>query len=138
MKISLKQVLPVLIMLSFNAYAEVSVVVNKANGDAVDASLIKKIYLGKAKSFDNGNKIDAVTLPDSNATAEEFREKALNKSNSQYKSYWSKLVFTGKGTPPKELNSASDVINHVKGSPSAIGFVPSGEVTDDVKVVATF
>lgn len=138
MKISFKWVLPVIVLLSANAYAEVSVVVNKANGDAVDAGLIKKIYLGKAKSFDSGAKIDAVTLPDGNSASEEFREKALNKSNSQYKSYWSKLVFTGKGTPPKELNSAADVINHIKGSPNGIGFIPSDKVTGDVKVVATF
>jgi len=79
-----------------------------------------------------------LTLKDGTPETEVFRQSALKKSNSQFKSYWSKLAFTGKGTPPKEVNSAADMINAVKADASAIGFIDSAAVTGDVKVVAKF
>ena len=39
---------------SHAAFADVAVIVNPANGNAIDEGTIKKIYLGKAKSFDDG------------------------------------------------------------------------------------
>lgn len=122
---------------SFSVMAEVSVIVNPANTSTIDANLIKKIYLGKKKSFDNGNKAEVFTLPDNSPDSESFRQKALKKSNSQYKSYWSKLAFTGKGTPPKKA-SDTEMINAVKSKPNAIGFINSDKVTGDVKVIATY
>ncbi|MFD2166562.1 phosphate ABC transporter substrate-binding protein [Thalassotalea euphylliae] len=128
----------VAVLISFSSVAEVSVIVNSANADAIDAKIIKRIYLGKAKSFPGGGKASVLSLPDSVATTEDFRQKALSKSNSQFKSYWSKLAFTGKGTPPKEIANDGAMIDAVKSDPNAIGFVDSNSVTGDVKVVATF
>ncbi|GLX79624.1 hypothetical protein tinsulaeT_29640 [Thalassotalea insulae] len=123
---------------TFSCFAEVSVIVNSSNGDTINQKLIKQIYLGKAKSFPSGNKITVLTLNDDAKGTDLFRQNALNKSNSQYKSYWAKRAFTGKGTPPKELSNANEMINAVKSDAGAIGFVDSSAVTGDVKVVATF
>jgi ABC-type phosphate transport system substrate-binding protein len=129
---------PILLVMSFASLAEVSVIVNPANADAFDAKKIKRIYLGKIKAFSNGDKVTVLTLADDAPETEEFRESALNKSNSQFKSYWSKLAFTGKGTPPTEVSSSADMINAIKADASSIGFVDSSAVTGDIKVVATF
>ncbi len=122
---------------SFISAAEVSVIVNSANNNDISASQIKKIFLGKSKSFADGNKVEVYSLPDSSNDAQVFRLNALSKSNSQYKSYWAKLAFTGKGTPPKSI-SDSEMINTVKSNSNAIGFINSDKVTGDVKVIATF
>ena len=95
-------------------------------------------YLGKIKVFPNGEKVTVLTLEDNAPETEMFRESALNKSNSQFKSYWSKLAFTGKGTPPTEVASSADMINAIKADASSIGFIDSSAVTADVKVIATF
>lgn len=126
------------VFISSIAFAEVSVIVNAANNAAADTSFIKKVYLGKAKSFSGGEKVKVFTLNDQAGITEEFRAKALKKSNSQYKSYWSKLVFTGKGTPPKEMASEEEMIEMVAKTPNAIGFVSSSKVNDKVKVIATY
>lgn len=127
-----------ILLLSTNSFAEVSVIVNSTNSSAIDKSLIKKIYLGKAKSFPSGNKAEVYSLSDDAESTEAFRQKALKKSNSQFKSYWSKLAFTGKGTPPKSFSSDQEMINSVKNNANAIGFVDSKNVTGDVKVVAKY
>ena len=68
----------------------------------------------------------------------EFNKKALGKSSSQLKAYWSKLIFTGKGTPPDALGSVEDVIAKVAADPSAIAYIDAGSVTDAVKVVKNY
>jgi hypothetical protein len=62
----------------------------------------------------------------------------VGKSSSQLNAYWSKLVFTGKGTPPEKLTTDQAVIDFVAANGNAIGYVDSAKVTDKVKVIATF
>ena len=128
----------ILLVTSFASAAETSVIVNQANSDSFDEKAIKRIYLGKIKAFPSGGKITVFTLDDNAPETELFRQSALNKSNSQFKAYWSKLAFTGKGTPPTEVATSADMISTVSSDTSAIGFVDSSAVTGDVKVIATF
>ncbi|NRA55885.1 MAG: phosphate ABC transporter substrate-binding protein [Gammaproteobacteria bacterium] len=120
------------------AQAEVAVIVNKANASAITTSDASRIFLGKIKSFANGNKIVPVNLPASSPARSEFEQKALKKSASQLKAFWSKQIFTGKGKPPKDLGSETDVINFVANNANGIGYVDAAQVTDSVKVIATF
>ncbi|EGI71480.1 phosphate ABC transporter substrate-binding protein [Pseudoalteromonas sp. SR43-6] len=122
---------------SFGALAEVAVIVNPGNANALDAETIKKIYLGKAKSFDNGNKVNPATQ-NGTAIADEFNSKVVGKSSSQLNAYWSKLVFTGKGTPPEKFDSDQAVIDFVAANGDSIGYIDSSKATDKVKVIATF
>ncbi len=127
----------VLSVCTFSAYAEVAVIVNPGNASALDADTIKKIYLGKAKSFANGNKVNPATQ-NGTAVADEFNSKVVGKSSSQLNAYWSKLVFTGKGTPPEKFDSDQAVIDFVASNGDSIGYIDSSKATDKVKVVATF
>ena len=123
---------------SLNVMAEVAVVVHSSSSISLDQEEIAKIYLGKTKSFANGNKIDIASLDDGDPITAEFNEKVLKKSSSQVNAYWSKLVFTGKGTPPKKVDNTAAMINFVASSENAIGFVDASKVNGDVKVIAKF
>ncbi|WP_405601594.1 MULTISPECIES: phosphate ABC transporter substrate-binding protein [unclassified Pseudoalteromonas] len=127
----------VLSLSSVSVFAEIAVIVNPSNAATVDANTIKKIYLGKNKSFDNGTKVSPVDQ-NGTAVADEFNDKVVGKSSSQLNAYWSKLVFTGKGTPPGKLDSDQAVIDFVAANSDAIGYIDSAKVSDKVKVVATF
>jgi ABC-type phosphate transport system substrate-binding protein len=118
--------------------AAVDVVVHPSNANAIDASDIKKIFTGKAKSFADGSKALPITQADGNPVTDEFNQNVLSKSSSQLKAYWSKLVFTGKGTPPEEAANDAEVINLVSKNPNLIGFVSQGSADGSVKVVQSF
>jgi hypothetical protein len=45
---------------------------------------------------------------------------------SQAKALWSKLVFTGKATMPKEVGSSAEVKKAVAANPKAMGYIESG------------
>lgn len=119
------------------AQAEVAVVVNPANSATLDKGSIKKIFLGKSKSFPDGATAKPVNQ-DGTAASKEFNSKVVGKSGSQLNAYWSKLVFTGKGTPPEKLASDQAVLDFVAANAGAIGYVDASKVSGNVKVAAKF
>ena len=50
---------------------------------------------------------------------------------------WSKLVFTGKATPPKEYAGNAEVKKAAATDPKAIGYIDKSAVDDTVKVILT-
>lgn len=120
------------------AHAEISVVVNPANANAVSSDDLNRLFLGRASSFADGSKATPLNLAEGQAARDEFDSKVLSRSSAQLKAYWSKLVFTGKGTPPKELADDAAVKAAVAADSSAIGYISSASVDGSVKVVATF
>ena len=133
------RIIALLVMaLSFSVQAEIAVIVNPANASAVTSDDLNRLFLGRASSFADGSKATPLNLTEGLAARDEFDTKVLNRSSAQLKAYWSKLVFTGKGTPPKELADDAAVKAAVAADASAIGYISSGSVDGSVKVVATF
>lgn len=125
--------------ISLLCHAETAVIVSSSNTNAsVSTSDISKIFLGKSKSFPDGSQATPIDHKDGTTTREAFNEKVLGKSASQLKSYWSRLIFTGKGTPPKQYASDAEVKAAVSSDPSLIGYIDSSAVDGTVKVVLTF
>tara|TARA_B110001454_G_C12679541_1_gene417391 strand:+ start:652 stop:1092 length:441 start_codon:yes stop_codon:yes gene_type:complete len=118
--------------------AEISVIVHPDNNSTFDKTIIKKMFLGKSKSFDNGKVVILLSPKTGTSASDEFNKNVLRKTAPQINAYWSKMIFTGKGTPPQEMESADDIISAIAGNKDAISFVDTSSVTDAVKVVATF
>lgn len=118
--------------------ADIVVITNPSNTATLSQSDVKRIFLGKMKSFPDGGTILSVNQSAGSDVRKTFDKQALGKSPSQMKAYWSKLVFSGKGNPPKELLSDAEIIKLVAENPAVIGYIDSANKTSDVKVVATY
>ncbi|WP_337842515.1 phosphate ABC transporter substrate-binding protein [Rheinheimera sp.] len=116
-------------------FADIAIIAHPSNTASLDADTVARIYLGRDKNFPGGAAAVPVALQETNAATNTFNEQVLKKSSSQLKSYWSKLVFTGKGTPPKELASDEEMIQLVAGNPNLIGYVDASKVDASVKVL---
>lgn len=126
-----KILLSTLIFCSFSALSNIAVIVNPANDSSVNADEIVRIYTGRSNAF------NAVNLAESVPLRAQFDEKGVGRTSAQLKAHWSKLVFTGKGTPPAELPSEEAVLDFVAKNPQAIGYISADKVTSAVKVVHT-
>ena len=133
-----KLLLPLLLLSCYSVNAEVVVIVHPSNSSSFDQSEISKFFLGKAKSFSDGNQAVPINQEDSSTVRKEFDSNVLSKSGSQLKAYWSKLIFTGKGSPPKEVSNDADVIDLISKNPSMIGYVDAASLNDTVKSVGKF
>ena len=125
-----------LLALAGLAQAQVAVIVNPKNPTAsMTADQVSGIFLGKSNTLPSGATAVPADLPESAAARDQFYSKVTGKQAAQVKAAWSRLVFSGKGTPPKELGSAADVKKFVAGNPDAIGYIEKSAVDGSVKVV---
>lgn len=134
----LKLLITSTLLISPIAKAEIAVIVNASNTSQIDTKTISRIFLGKMKSFPDGGQAVPMNQASGSTATEEFNNKVLKKSSSQLKAYWSKLVFTGKGTPPKDVGGDAEMLKLISANPNLIGYVDAASVDGSVKVIATF
>lgn len=110
------------------AQAQIAVVMGPSAAP-LSKDQVANIYLGR--SFD----LKPMDLPESSPAREQFYKKATDRDLSQIKATWSRIVFTGKGQPPKEQPDAAAVKKAVAADPKAIGYIEKSAVDASVKVV---
>ena len=130
--------LSLVVAFSSVASAEVAVIVSPSNTNTISESDISRAFLGKLKTYGDGQAIEAVNSKAGTASRGEFEKLVLKKSAAQVKAYWSKRLFTGKGKPLKELASDAEVLSYVAATPNAIGYVDAASVDSSVKVIKQF
>ncbi len=124
-----------LVVFSGSASAEVAVIANSSSPIASASNdEIKRLFLGKSKTI-GSNTATPIDQNEASSVREHFYDVVVGKSSSQLRAYWSKLVFTGKGRPPKELGTDADVIAAVAADPELIGYVDANAVTGSVVVI---
>ena len=112
--------------------AEIVVIVSKQNpATRMFSEQASQFFLGKSNLF------TPVDQADGSAIRNEFYHKVADKDAAQVKALWSKLVFTGKATPPKEYPNSAEVKKAVAADPKAIGYIDKSAVDDTVKVILT-
>lgn len=120
------------LLLTLPAMAEVVVVANPKSAEAsMTKDQIAQFFLGKSTSM------TPIDQPESAPVRAEFYKKVTDKDASQVKSLWSKLVFTGKATMPKEVADSAAVKKAVAADPKAIGYIEKSAVDGSVKVLYT-
>jgi ABC-type phosphate transport system substrate-binding protein len=129
----------VALLLATHASAEeLAVVVNaKVAVDKLTAEQVSQLFLGKVGALPNGTAVFPVDQSESAPARELFYTKVLKRSLTDAKTYWSKMVFTGKGQPPKEVGNSADVKKLIASNPNLIGYIDKSAVDDSVKVVYT-
>ncbi|MBU2924830.1 phosphate ABC transporter substrate-binding protein [Colwellia sp. 1_MG-2023] len=116
--------------------AEVVVIGNTSITSTLSASEVKNLFLGKRKSLPDGTKIAVIEQAKDSPVREAFHSKFTKKTQAQLSSYWTRLVFTGKGKMPEEVSNSEEIINMISTNPGLIGYIDSSEVTDGIVVLA--
>ncbi|WP_171014136.1 substrate-binding domain-containing protein [Chitinivorax sp. B] len=137
MKAKLLNVLLATLFLSMPvAHAEIAVVVGAKSGvGSLSSDQVSQIFLGKTNNFPGGGQAVPIDQSESAGAREEFYTKVTGKSAAQVKAYWSKLIFSGKGQPPKEVGNDAAVKKLVADNPNMIGYIEKGAIDSSVKVV---
>lgn len=126
-----------LLMVSFNSFAEIAIVVHPSNNASISAEDVTQLFLGKTKNFPDGSSAVPIGQEENTEVTNMFYERVMSRSSQQIKAYWSKQIFSGKGTPPKAASDNEEVLKLVASNPNLIGYVDSSKVNSDVKVVLT-
>ncbi|MFZ6750481.1 hypothetical protein [Undibacterium sp. Ren11W] len=122
----------VLTMITLPVLAELVIVVNPQNpATRMTSAQASQFFLGGSVMFTPLEQVDG------SAIRSEFYKKVLEKEPSQVQAIWAKIVFTGKGKPPREYKSSAEVKKAISENVNAIGYIEKSAVDDSVKVIAT-
>lgn len=107
-----------------------AVIVNPKNtANQMPSEQAAQYFLGRS------DKLTPVDLADNSALRSAFYQRIAGKNQDQVKAIWSKIVFTGKGFPPKEYATSEAVKKAIAADPGAIGYIEREAVDSSVKVI---
>jgi len=138
MKLFTKAVFGLALLTAFQiAQAEHVIVVSaKSAVGNLTKDQVADIYLGNSKEFPGGGQALPLLLA-SGPVRTEFFDKVLGKNEAQAKAIWSRLVFSGKGSAPREVADSAEIIKLIAANPNCIGIIEKSAVNASVKVVLT-
>ena len=114
------------------AHAALVIIVNPANPlGAMTPDQAAQYFLGRS------NSLTPFDLAGQSSLRTEFYQKLTGKDQDQVKAIWSKIVFTGRGLPPREYGTSGAIRHAVAADRNAIGYIDSSVVDGTVKVVLT-
>jgi ABC-type phosphate transport system substrate-binding protein len=124
------------LMLSGTVGADVVAVVSSKNPlTSLTHAQVADIFLGKALRFPDGTVAVPIDQKEGSAERNEFYVIYTGKSPAQLKSHWSKIIFTGRGQPPRAVSSSTEVRQLVAANPQVIGYIERSAVDSSVKVL---
>jgi len=112
------------------------VIVSPKNpASSIDRDFLRDAYLKRIAEWPDGKAIRPIDLSSRFPARDRFTQDILKKTPGQLKNYWNQQIFSGKGTPPPEASSTSDIIDYVLANPGAVGYLPAGTDPGGAKVV---
>ncbi|WP_236635432.1 hypothetical protein [Rhodoferax sp. TS-BS-61-7] len=125
-----RHILTAIVLTMFGAtYAADIVVIGHPNAVGLTKDQVSDIYTGKSQAS------TPLDLPETAPIRADFYKQATGKDLPQIKALWSRLTFTGKGQPPREVADAAAMKKAVAADPKAIGYIEKSAVDGSIKVL---
>jgi ABC-type phosphate transport system substrate-binding protein len=103
--------------------------------EAMRPDQVAAIFLGQAPRFPNGAVATALDQPVGSPERDQFYLRVAGKTPALLKAHWSKMVFTGRGQPPRELPGSAAVRKAVAEDPALIGYIGREALDPSVRQV---
>lgn len=115
------------------ADAGVAVIAN-APLRGIDAVMLRRIYTGRMVELD-GLPLRPLQLLRGQPLRQRFLSSVMEQSEDDYTAYWTVRRYIGKGAPPLELPGTTELIEHVRRTPGAIGYIDAAELRPGMNVL---
>jgi ABC-type phosphate transport system substrate-binding protein len=96
---------------------------------------VADIFLGQIGHFPDGTDAIALDQGIGSAIRDEFYLKVASKTPPLLKAYWTKMIFTGRAQPPRELPDSIAVRKLVAANPNLIGYIDRSALDSSVRAV---
>jgi ABC-type phosphate transport system substrate-binding protein len=129
MKFAALSALTLALLSAAAARAEDIVVIANPTAAPISKEQIADIYLARNNAWTPIDQSVGSSIYD------EFYRKATDRDAAQVKAIWSRILFTGRGVPPKQLLDSAAVKKAVADNPKAVGYIEKSAVDASVKVI---
>ena len=122
-------------MLDASAAELVVIVSARSTAPALRNDQVAAIFLGQSAQLPDGAYVTAIDQQVGSTARDEFYVRVAAKSPALLKAYWSKLLFTGRGQPPREAGGNAAVKKLVADTPGLIGYIERSALDATVRPV---
>ncbi len=123
-----------LLLAGLGSAAASTVVIGHPSLPRLDAATVQKVFTGRAIEV-GGIVVTAINASVGSAVRSRFLQIYLNQDEDKYTAYWTVRRYIGKGTPPRELTSSSEVIDFVQSNLGAIGYIDEADLKPGLNVL---
>jgi len=113
----------------------VAVVSSKSPVTTLSKNQLMDIFLGKRTSFPDGSSAVPIDQTEGSAVRDEFYSRIAGMSPPQVKAFWSRIIFTGRGQPPKTVATSLEAKKLLLANPNAISYIDQSLVDGTLRVV---
>jgi ABC-type phosphate transport system substrate-binding protein len=113
----------------------VVVVSNRSPITSLRLDQVAALFLCQEARFPDGSAAIPLDHPFGSSLYQHFYEKVSGKSPAMLKAYWSKMVFTGRGQPARDLAGSAEVRKAVAENPAMIGYIDRDALDPSVRPV---
>ncbi|MGZ3181339.1 MAG: phosphate ABC transporter substrate-binding protein [Telluria sp.] len=113
----------------------VVVVSTRSPVTSMRAEQVADIFLGQVGHFPDGTEAVALDQPVGSPLRDEFYARVAARTPPLMKAYWTKMIFTGRGQPPREAPNSATVRRMVAENPALIGYIDRSALDPTVRPV---
>lgn len=113
----------------------VAIVSAKSPLTELSKTQVANLFLGNASMLVLGEPVIPIDLAAGTPLRDEFYASYATRSPAQIRAHWSKLIFTGRGQPPREAASSSELKKMIADNPRAIGYLDPRLIDASVRAV---
>lgn len=115
---------------------DIVVIANPQAGfDALTLGETRQLFMGKNRTLPNAQTAIPLMHKEQSPIRIRFDRSVLGRDPKQSRAYWAQMIFTGRGTPPRQIESDTQIKKEVAANPQAIGYINRKSLDPSVKVV---
>ncbi|RRJ82832.1 hypothetical protein [Aestuariirhabdus litorea] len=96
---------------------------------------LKAIFTSKQSVWPTGERISLFVLPASHPLQKAFCAEQMRLYCYQLERSWQRLLYSGFGTPPQQVEDERQLVQKVASTPGAIGFARKDYVDTQIKII---
>lgn len=97
----------------------------------LDRDLLRAVFTMRVREWPDGSPIRVFVLPDDHPLSDQFYRERLGMYSYVLRRAWDRMVFTGTGFAPTVVRSEQEMIERVRSTPGAIGFMHKREASSN-------
>lgn len=118
------------------AQAEVVVAVSEQSSIKTLSRLqLTDIYLGRLTQLPSGYAVTPLDQAEPSGSHHQFYQHYLGRTAAEIRAHWSRLIFTGRGQPPKAVAGDAAMADALIDNPSAVGYLNTEALREGLRVI---
>lgn len=113
----------------------VAVVSAKSQITTLSKNQVMDIFLGKRTRFPDGSSAIPIDQAQGSPARDEFYTRLAAMSPAQVKAFWARIIFTGRGQPPRTVATGLEAKKLLVAEPNTISYIDQSLVDSSVRVV---